>query len=289
MTVAFEELEGSPRIQLNEQGITGLRTFRVAWEDWQALARELVGSYRTLGLATQFLAPIEFPGLPNLIVVDVQVAPFDPQNPDGSAGVTLGARTNAYPAGGARLSATYATRFDQQHRSRNDLPDVPKGTYLIYRADLGAERQAVPGRAWRWSGSLSADRVPDDVNPGILVPSESFTLDWRRVPRPPWSKIRALRGKVNSAPLLGAAAGTVMFLGARVSRQFQFLDDGGFWRLEYRFAENAKTLSDGTTKVGWNYFFKETALAGEHWVAIEDRDGNPPYVSGDLLELFQFE
>ena len=94
---------------------------------------------------------------------------------------------------------------------------------------------------------------------------------------------------MNAAPLLGAAAGDVMFLGARVSRQFQFLDDGGFWRLEYRFAENAKTLSDGATKVGWNYFFKETALAGEHWVAIEDRDGNPPYASADFLELFQFE
>ena len=170
MSVAFEELEGSPRIQLNEQGVIGLRTFRVAWDDWQTLARELVGTFRTIGLATQFLPPIEFPGLPNLIVVDVKVEPFDPQNPDGSAGVTLGARTNAYPAGGARLTATYATRYDEQHRSRDDLPTVPQGTFLKYRADLGAERQAVPGRAWRWSGGTPQDRVPDDVNPGMLVP-----------------------------------------------------------------------------------------------------------------------
>ena len=54
MSVAFEELEGSPRIQLNEQGVIGLRSFRVAWDDWQTLARELVGTFRAIGLVTNF-------------------------------------------------------------------------------------------------------------------------------------------------------------------------------------------------------------------------------------------
>ncbi len=34
-----------------------------------------------IGLATQFIPPIEFPGLPNLIVSDVQVEPFEVQSP----------------------------------------------------------------------------------------------------------------------------------------------------------------------------------------------------------------
>jgi len=288
MTVAFEELEGSPRIRVNEQGTTAVRVFRVAWHDWQDFVRTLIGTFRVLGLATHFVPPIEFPGLPSLIVSDVQVEPFDPDNPDGSAGVTLGAFTNSYPDGGARVTATYRTMFDEISPSRNDLPHVPDGTFLTYTADLGSERMAIPGRAWRWAGT-SSERVADDINPGVLVPNGVFTLRWQRVPFPPWSQIRKMRGKLNSAAFLSAAPGTVMFLGARVSRRFQFIADGGFWNLDYTFAEKSTTLSDGVTTVGWNYFYKESALSGEHWVAIESSDGKPPYQSGNFLQLFQFE
>lgn len=289
MTIAFEELAGSPRIRISEDGLVAVRTFRVAWDDWRALVHALVGTFRVVGLATQFVPPIRFPGLPNLVVAELDVEPFDPRNPDGSAGVTLGARTNAYPAGGARITATYRTLGDETDRARDDLPDVPEGTYLTYSGQLGAERLRVPGRAWRWSTGDPADRVADDVNPGVLVPSGDFTLRWHRVPRPPWSAIRRLRGKVNAAPFVGSSAGLVLFLGVRATRRFHFLDDGGYWELEYRFSESARTLSDGATKVGWNHFFREQAHAGEHWVPIEDRDGAPPYAAGDFAELFAFE
>jgi len=288
MTVAFEELEGSPRIRVNEQGTTAIRAFRVAWNDWQEFTRALIGEFRAFGLATQFLPPIDFPGLPNLIVNDLQVEPFDPGNPSGGAGVTLGAQTNAYPDGGAKVTATYRTMFHEFNRSRRDLPNVPSGTFLTYSADLGSERIAVPGRAWRWADQ-PAVRVPDDVNPGVLVPSGVFTLRWQRVPLPPWSQIRQLRGKLNADTFVSGTPGTVMFLGARVSRRFQFVADGGYWNLEYTFAENTKTLADGASKVGWNHYFKESAVGGEHWLAIEDQDGAAPYASGDFTQLFQFE
>lgn len=288
MTVTFEELEGSPRIRINDQGTSAVRTFRVAWDNWQEFVRDLIGTFRAYGLATEFIPPIEFPGLPNLIVSDVQVEPFDPDNPDGSGGVSLGFLTNAYPSGGARITATYRTMTDQFSPSRSDLPPVPNGTYVTYAADLGSERMTVPGRAWLWSGT-SSEHVADDVNPGIMVPSGIYTLRWQRVPAPPWTKIRSLRGKVNAGSFLSAPAGTVMFLGARASRQFQFIEDGGFWNLDYTFAENCKTLSDGGTQVGWNYFYKEQALAGEHWVPITNLEGNPPYQSGNFQQLFQFE
>ncbi len=286
MAVSFEELEGSPRIRINEQGVTAVRLFHVAWSDWQEFARELIGTFRVVGLATQFVPPIEFPGLPNLIVADLNVEPFDPANPSGDVGVSLGSATNAYLAGGAKVTATYRTLFDEDSRSRKDLPKVPDGTLLTYTADLGSERMAVPGRSWRWS---DGSRVADDVNPGLHVPSGVYTLRWQRVPLPPWNGIRAMRGKVNGSDFLSAPAGTVMFLGARVSRRFQFLGDGGLWSLDYTFSERTKALSDGSTQVGWNHFFKETPVSGEHWSAIADSTGNPPYASGDFLQLFQFE
>jgi hypothetical protein len=287
MPVAFEELEGSPRLRIAEEGITAQRVFRVAWSDWQAFACELIGSYRVVGDAFVFTAPLEFPGMPNLLVSEVEVEPFDPASPDGTGVSTLRSTPNQYTAGGARVTATYVTTFDVDNQPRTDLPVVPNGTYLTYRGDLGAEYLHTPGRVWRWKDPPTSAQVPDDVNPGLLIPQDSFSLTWHRVALPPWSTIRALRGKVNAAPFLGAPAGTVLFLGAKIKRKFQFVEDGGFWEVAYAFQENTKELSTGD-KVGWNFFYKETAVSSEHWVAIEDADENPPYLPGDLTLLFLF-
>jgi hypothetical protein len=286
MTVSFEELEGSPRLSVDESGITARRAFRVAWADWPAFCRELIGSYEVVGGTFVFTPPLAFPAFSNLVVADIQIEPFDPASPDGTGIATLAATPNAYTAGGARITATYVTAFDVDNQPRPQLPQVPKGTYLTYRADLGAEYVATPGRIWRWDDAEQSV-VPDDVNPGLLIPQGTFHLTWHRVALPPWDAIRELRGKVNDASFVGAPAGTVLFLGARVRRQFHFFALGGFWEVQYTFQENTKELASGA-KVGWNYFYKELKVDDEHWVPIADEDGNPPYGPGDLTQLFVF-
>jgi hypothetical protein len=287
MPAQFEELEGSPKLAVSEQGMTAWRSFRVAWADWPAFCGELIGSYQVVGGTFVFTEPLEFPGFPNLVVSDIQLEPFDPASPDGTGVGTLGAAPNAYSAGGARVTATYTTAFDVGNEPRPELPKVPKGTYLTFRADLGAEYMATPGRIWRWQAPPANPVVPDDVNPGLLIPQGTFHLTWHRVALPPWSTMRELRGKVNDATFVGAPAGTVLFLGARVRRRFHFVALGGFWEVQYTFQENTKELTSGA-KVGWNHFYKETKVAGEHWVAIADEDGNAPYGAGDLTQLFVF-
>lgn len=287
MAIAFEELEGSPRVQISSQGTTATRVFRVAWADWQSFARLLVGTYRLIGLTPQFIAPIQFPGFPNLIVTDVQVEPFDARAPDGNVPITLGALTNRYSAGGAKVTAVYRTLFDGQSDGRSDLPQVPRGTYLTFTADLSAEYVTSPGRTWYWNVA-GADLLAEDMQPGRWLPAGSFQLAWQRVPLPPWEAIRRTRGKVNRATFLSSPPGTVLFQGARVAREFQFLPSGGLWRLEYHFAESLKTLSDGVTQVGWNYFFRPKPAAGEQWVELHDERGNPPYEDADFDALFQF-
>jgi hypothetical protein len=287
MPVSFEELEGSPRLAVREEGASAVRTFRVAWNDWPAFARELVGSYRLVGGAYHFVEPLSFPGMPNMVVDELEVRPFGPTAPDGSQVSSLVSGTNRYPTGGASVRATYVTQFDRNNLPRADLPSVPKATYLTFRADLGVEYLSVPARVWHWDDAPLNTPLPPDASPGILVPQSRFELIWHRVPLPPWSKIRELRGKVNDAAFLGAPAGTVLFLGARIYRQFQFIENGGYWRVAYAFQENTKELSTGS-KVGWNYYYKESAVSGEHWVAIRDNDGNLPYESGSLTQLFQF-
>lgn len=285
--ISFEELEGSPRIGIREDGTVAVRTFRVAWNDWPRLAQVLAGSYRRIGGRFQIVEPLAFPGQPNLMVSDIDVEPLLPSTLDGSQVRTPAAGLNRYPSGGARLTATYRTAFDRHSRPRGQMPSVPRGTYLTFRADLGMEYVAMPSRVWRWSAAGDDATLPPDVQPGVALPQGLLELTWHRVPLPPWDAMRQLRGAINATEFLGAPAGTVLFLGARARRVFQFVTDGGFWRITYQFQESVKTLSTGAA-VGWNYFYREQAAAGEHWAAIEDQDGNPPYREADFAPLFEF-
>ncbi len=286
MTIPFEELEDSPRIQVQQQGTTAWRRFRVAWSDWQPFARLLVGTYRVTAGRVRFVPPLPFPGIANLLVDELEVEPLDGSSPNGTAIGTAKQGTNAYPDGGALVTATYRTLFDQDNQSRVKLPKVPGGTILTYQAELGVEYLSTPGRVWRWQGAPAPRVLAEDQFPGVLIPQGNFQLSWQRVPLPPWDAIRALRGKVNQLEFVGAPAGTVMFLGAKATRQFQFIERGGFWKLEYVFAENTRHLAAGG-EVGWNYFYREQPVAGEHWLPIEDASGRPPYASADFAPLFQ--
>ncbi|REK39793.1 MAG: hypothetical protein DWQ46_17600, partial [Planctomycetota bacterium] len=195
------------------------------------------------------------------------------------------AGTNAYPIAGAKITATYESRLNSNARA--DLPAVPEGTYLTYRADLGSESISIPGRVWRWATGPDFGKLPPDFNPNVVIPSDSFQLTWHRVAAPNWEVLRDLRGKVNSQVFLGAPAGTVLFLGAEISRQFEFVGDDGFWQVDFAFAERAIDLI-GSGKAGWNYFFRENSFGGDHWTEVEDLDGNQPYASADLATLFTF-
>jgi hypothetical protein len=287
MSIAFEELEGSPVIRVSEQGTVADRVFRVAWDDWPAFARLLVGSYETAASSFVFVPPMEFPGLPNLVVAELVVEPLDRGHPRGDAVTALHSGTNAYPHGGAKVTARYRTSFDVAGPSHPQLPAIPPGTYLTYSAELGSELRVLPGRVWHWNASPDNPPLSPDQNPALVTPTASYRLAWRRVALPPWSAIRGLRGKVNDATFLGAPAGTVLFLGATVERMFQFQETGGFWTIAYAFSERTVELSTGA-KVGWNYQYKEQPVSGQHWVSIADDSGNPPYLSGNLTQLFQF-
>ena len=284
MTVPFQELDGSPKYRIAQSGTTATRRFLVAWPLWQAFARELLGTYQVIGGAFSFTAPSHLL-LGNLIVSELAVDPWPEEKITSGDLLSLASSPNDYEY--AMVTAGYRTIHDQNNLSRPDLPAVPDGTLLTYSADLGAEYVTVPGRVWNWDAAPDDPRVPDDVNPGLLIPQGTYQLTWHRVALPPWEAIRQLRGKVNQAEFVGAPPGTVLFLGARASREFQFVENGGFWRIEYAFLENTKELSSGE-QAGWNHFYKESAVDGEHWVAIEDQDGNPPYRAGDLNALFQF-
>jgi hypothetical protein len=134
----------------------------------------------------------------------------------------------------------------------------------------------VPGRSWKWTGGT--ERVAEDVAPGILIPTDNFTITWHRCPLPPWDTINSLRGLVNSAGLLNYGAEQVLFLGCRPSRTFQ-MNDSELWTLEYNFS--ART-PEGSATFGWNHFYKP----GSGWTKIENDGGAHPFLTGNLSDLF---
>jgi hypothetical protein len=287
MSIPFEELEGSPRFEVRDDETVAVRTFMVPWTLWPKFGRQLLGQYEIRGGQYHFVPPTGLDGFPHLLVSELIVEPLDPRSPSGAVPLTtVGRGTNDY-TWGAKVTAIYRTRFDEQNASRTKLPTVPQGTYLTFRADVAAEYAATPGRTWRWNAPPDYPAVAPDVQPGLLRPQSLFHLTWHRVPMPPWDAMRALRGKVNASEFVGSPPGTVLFLGAKVRREFLFLASDPFWRVEYAFQENVKELETGG-KVGWNHWYRETAVSGEHWVAIADEDGNPPYASADFSPLFSF-
>lgn len=284
MAVPFEELSDSPQESFADGRFSATRRLKVNWADRLDLVVELYGGYRLVGGQFVFTPPAPYPSVPQALVTDVRIEPFPPGKPDGSGVTTLGSATNAYPF--AIVTATYRIQFDTDNASRSDLPGVPDGTFLTFDSDVGVESQHTPGRTWKWD-SVS-EKVPPDIQPGIFIPSEEFTLAWHRVPSPPWDKIRDLRGKVNTTTFLNHPAGTVLFTGGRTERQFQ-VTGSGFWRLAYRFkVKEVESTASAGTLFGWNRFYREKASASEHWLEIKDEDGNLPYRSGDLNLLFQF-
>ena len=277
MTVEFAELEGSPTIQIASDGTTATRIFRVPWDDWQTFAERLTGGWRRVNGEYRLIDPLPFPGMRNVVVDRLQIAPFDPRNPEGALVASVSQGLNRYPAAGAKLTVHYKAVEDDEttDNSADFKPDVHPGTVLTFRSDLNVTTVTVPGRAWHWAVEDSP-KVPDDVNPGLIMPVGSYIANWDRVASPPWAAIRSLRGKVNDSAFLGAPTGTLLFLGAKASRKFEFLQNASLWTLEYAFEERAVT---------WNQFFRSESNT---WTAIADAGENAPYAAGDFSALFQF-
>lgn len=277
MSIPFAELEGSPTIHITASGATATRVFRVDWDDWQAFAEQLTGGWRRVAGEYLMIEPAPLPGVENVVVDSLHVAPFDPRNPAGEGVASPALGMNRYPAAGARLTVHYKSVANDDTDDESGLarPDIHPGTTLSYRADLNVTTVSVPGRAWHWAVE-DAPKVPDDINPGIILPTGSYIAQWDRVASPPWSAIRALRGKVNGSAFFDAPAGALLFLGAKASRKFEFLRNASLWTVEYAFEERA---------VAWNRFFRDETNA---WTEIADAGDNPPYASGDFATLFQF-
>ncbi len=283
----IEELAGSPRLTVTQEGTTAVRFFRVSWDRWPSFVRELVGEYQLVGDQWVFREPQPFPGMPNLVVERVEIKPFEPALPDLQSFFQSDRDLNRYDQSGAHVTVWYGNPFEKDVKISTKLPKIPKGTYLTYESTFSLEYVATAARIWRWDLPGQETPLLADNAPGLVVPNTLIKLTWHRVAYPPWDAIRHLRGHVNASVFMNNPPETVLFVGAKIKREFHFFQLGGFWKVEYHFLQTARFLKDGTP-AGWNHCFKDDPVQGEYWIRVVDTQGNPPYPLGDFSQLFSF-
>lgn len=277
MATAFKELGGSPVEQYGADGFSAWREFLIAWEDRDQFAAEV------LGQAAQSGGPrgVGYPGKPAVRATSIRFEPFDPTRPDHKPLADLTRDLNSYSQSFAKAKVEYRTLA----APRPEDPKTPEGTYLTYRMRFSTEYVPLVARGWQWADN-PAIPVPDDLQITLSVPITEHQVTWHRVVNPPWGAIRALQGKVNAAPFLGAAPGTLLLEGADADKQFQTGFDAQqpelFWRIHYVFRERA--VKFGSQVYGWNYHFREKPAG---WAALV-QNGRPLYESADFTPLFQF-
>ncbi|MBR2003067.1 MAG: hypothetical protein IJ991_02660, partial [Thermoguttaceae bacterium] len=109
-------------------------------------------------------------------------------------------------------------------------------------------------------------------------------LVWSNVVNPPWEKISATQGTVNSERFLGYAPGTLLFEGAEANKIFNGEIDAGAvaytWQIRFLFREK-RIETDKTC--GWNDFYRESTGT---WERLVDAAGKPLYRSADHAALF---
>lgn len=168
--------------------------------------------------------------------------------------------------------------------SGEDQPTVPSGTYLSYNREASAMLQTMPGHGFQWA--TAGTQVETDVDVGKVITTAAHTFRWTNVTDPPWDAINEARGRVNDRTFLGRPAGTLLFSGDTVDREFN--EDGtDTYQVGYTFHERSFSVGTAyTTVYGWNHFWNAEQNRWEK-VVWQDDPTRAVYEEYDLSELFQ--
>lgn len=277
MTVAFQELSGSPIEHYSLEGFHAERHFLIAWADRDAFAVEVLGVINSSGQRTW----AAYPGKSSVFAASVHYEPFDPEgvSPQTFSNLTHG--VNNYGTSLAKATVTYKL---VNTVDRTDAPSSEIGTHLTYRMTYSELQQPLTLEGWSWVDVPSAT-VPDDLNLVKSIPITEHELVWQQVVLPPWETIRALQGKINANEFLSCPAGTLLFMGAKANKLYTSGYQAGaseyLWELAYLFRE--KSIKQGSQIYGWNHVYRGTPAG---WAALSNGNG-PVYDSGDFNPLFQ--
>lgn len=263
--MTFHELAGSPVEHYSSDGFTARRMFLVAWNDREALARDLLGDAAGHGgrpAAT-------YPGKASVVVASVRFEPFVPDHLERLAVDESGDSLACYGGSFARAVVEYRT---VPERDREDGPANPVGTHLAYRMEPVTDTQRLLPGGWTWQDN--GQPAPAGLEILRAVPMTDHLLTWREVIAPPWAAIAALQGKINAAAFLGCPAGTLLFVGAEANKLYRAGLDAApsafAWEIRYRLRERA--IKHAGQRWGWNAQWRDSPAGWAELALYESAD-----------------
>ncbi len=237
-----------------------------SWADADAIVNELMGLSYRVGGTTIRNTPHQHPLSPNLFCQGARVV--------GVGRPALNALGFPGFDQGFVIEANYGISIPQgllvdPNRDHQIDTTNPPILWCTQELDFDTEVILIPQGFSQWLSDSKVVNVPVQVQVGITT----MTLTFHRVPYLPTASIRSLRGKINSSTFLNASAETVLFRGAKTTREGT--SDGS--------VSQRVTLVFQERDQSWNKTLRKPNV----WDTIVNDVGDPRYTSANLGPLIQ--
>lgn len=268
-SVAFEELNDSPKFTVGRDSREASRHGKIAWTDIQSAINELFPAAPAL--------PGIYPGVSYLYAESAEIEPWHPE---------------AIPTDGT--IATYATPARIRIKYSTKLYDP--SDLIVRKYGFSGEFLTLTGAGLYWESGPQVEQ--EDVSAAKIVPMVEHSLTRHRATFIPWTAIQANIGRVNKNTINNSYFTNIpreclLYMGAEVN--FTLSTNGTtVWTLEHRFQERRVDLYEDTSSTGgatgiggWNHFYRQTG-ASPGFDRIFTADGDPiySYSQNDFAGLF---
>ena len=276
----LEEDLDKMQLKLSWDGMTGVRVARqVPWGSLESVVPQILGHMIMAGEQPVIVAGEQWPGIPRLRAKSVDIR---------GEGQTVAQSWQLGPAYQfANLTVSYETSDNEDDEDDDDEDDKDGEVQRVDQIDYDVEIMVVPMKV-KASVPLLPTESPSDYPGGIKysekevkrhirIPTITYTVTYPKVVKPPFTTIRSHIGKINSSAFLGGAAGTVLFDGPSLTRNFIPYDKKSVWKFVGKFIYQRN---------GWNKQLHPETLK---WVDALDVGGDgatKPYETADLSQLF---
>lgn len=289
-TVAWKELDGSPKETWGKDGFSATREFLCPWADRETLAMDMMGDGLNFGNRSR----MHYPGHVEAVVFQVQSERFGKQQAQTLTDPEVD--LSAYDDW-AKLIIQYSPLTDAAGESPTPSED---GTILEYSTSGAAEHITLSPNGSLWDRNGAAP-VPDGAAPVKRIPIIDHRISWHLVVDPPWSAMRSQLGTVNSVAFNGFEAETMLFDSYMASKEFAIAFDFAapqlFWKIDYvfkskRFVANLGKDDGGAALgeavAGWQFLWRGTPAAQAGWDELRDVNNKKIYETSDLSGLFYY-
>lgn len=262
--IYYDEIH-PPKFSWGRDSISATRTVKIAWTDIDNFVMEhFPPGVSTSGGNVQ-QRTLHFPGKPYLLLFNVDVAPFDDENP-----TTNDANGVATCNNGALVTLEYKTA-EFTEGNNGDPNNGGDGEAIIAHAlQIGGEYFQLPASSLKWEGETAGaegtTNQTEDLNAAKLIPTIEWVVTVYRMPALPIDVILDKIGRCNSEHdrNFEARPETLLFLGCNATRKVTTLGTEA-WEVEYRFSQRVISWLDRPdlydpdvaypiAYAGWNHF-----------------------------------